>query len=188
MERIRPAFLPSVPWISWFLELNVRTYVVDEDGRSGVWFYSLDCNQPLAVWLGRRCFRLPYWHARMRAQRTGQSIVYGSLRKGLADVEFAEYRWSEPSTYAPAEPKSLEFFLIERYRLFSEDPPGMLWTGQVRHAPYRLGPASVESLSVQPARAAGFWIGGECVSALAAQPVDVEILPLRSGSTSGTAR
>jgi hypothetical protein len=34
MQRVRPAWLPPLPWISWFLELNVRTYVHDENGNS----------------------------------------------------------------------------------------------------------------------------------------------------------
>jgi hypothetical protein len=67
MERIRPVFCPPVPGISWFLELNVRTYVHNEQGNSGVWFYSLDCNQPLAVEIARRLFHLPYQHAEMKA-------------------------------------------------------------------------------------------------------------------------
>jgi uncharacterized protein len=41
MERVRPVYLPPVPWLSWFLELNVRTYVRDASGTPGVWFYSL---------------------------------------------------------------------------------------------------------------------------------------------------
>jgi uncharacterized protein YqjF (DUF2071 family) len=75
MERIRPAWLPPLPWVSWFLELNVRTYVHDREGHPGVWFYSLDCNQPLAVALARRFFHLPYFNARMRARRRGGSVA-----------------------------------------------------------------------------------------------------------------
>src|SRR5690606_19660805 len=67
MERVRPARLPALPWFSSFLELNVRTYVHDADGRPGVWFYSLDCNQPLAVTYARWRYHLPYQHARMAA-------------------------------------------------------------------------------------------------------------------------
>jgi len=42
MKKVRPRFLPAVPWLSNFLELNVRAYVHDENGRPGVWFFSLD--------------------------------------------------------------------------------------------------------------------------------------------------
>src|SRR5690606_562879 len=46
---------PDVPWISAFLELNLRLYV-ERDGRPGVWFLSLDAGNPLAVWAARRWF------------------------------------------------------------------------------------------------------------------------------------
>ena len=36
------------------MELNLRTYVYDRAGVPGVWFYSLDANQPLAVGIARR--------------------------------------------------------------------------------------------------------------------------------------
>ncbi len=65
MDAVRPAFLPALPWLSWFQELNVRTYVHDEKGVPGVWFYSLDCNQPLAVAIARTLFHLNYRHAAM---------------------------------------------------------------------------------------------------------------------------
>ncbi|MEI6536644.1 MAG: DUF2071 domain-containing protein, partial [Verrucomicrobiaceae bacterium] len=40
MRKIRPRFLPAVPGISDFMELNLRTYVHDRAGVPGVWFYS----------------------------------------------------------------------------------------------------------------------------------------------------
>jgi uncharacterized protein len=49
MRGVRPVGLPSIVGPSNFLELNLRTYVRDRDGRPGIWFYSLDANQPLAV-------------------------------------------------------------------------------------------------------------------------------------------
>ena len=61
MRRIRPRFLPPVPGLSWFLEVNVRTYVIDHNGVPGVWFYSLDANQWFAVKIARRFFKLPYF-------------------------------------------------------------------------------------------------------------------------------
>jgi hypothetical protein len=49
MRNIRPRCLPAVPGISNFMELNLRTCVFDRSGVPGVWFYSLDANQWLAV-------------------------------------------------------------------------------------------------------------------------------------------
>src|SRR5947208_9426682 len=45
MLNVRPVGLPALPWLSFFQELNVRTYVFDETGTPGVWFYSLNCNR-----------------------------------------------------------------------------------------------------------------------------------------------
>ena len=81
MQKIRFRGTPALPWISNFLELNLRTYVFDETGRPGVWFLSLDCNQPFAVWAARTLFHLPYQHASMQASiKNGQMIDYHSKR------------------------------------------------------------------------------------------------------------
>ena len=39
MQGLRPVYCPSVPFISNFPELNLRTYVYDQSGRPGVWFF-----------------------------------------------------------------------------------------------------------------------------------------------------
>ena len=54
MKKVRPRFLPQMPGLSNFLELNIRAYVHDEQGRPGVWFFSLDCDQPIAVEVARK--------------------------------------------------------------------------------------------------------------------------------------
>jgi len=67
MQKIRPRFLPAVPGISDFMELNLRTYVHDRAGVPGVWFYSLDANQWLAVQVARNFFHLPYEYAKPKS-------------------------------------------------------------------------------------------------------------------------
>lgn len=175
MERIRPAFLPPLPWVSSFLELNVRTYVHDDHGRPGVWFYSLDCNQPIAVRLARRFFRLPYFHARMTAQRRGTVIDYHCQRGQSPE---ACYQWTTPNETRTAEPGSLEYFLLERYALFTTDGGGGLFMGRVHHPPYRYGITEIQALSSEPARLAGFDLESEPCSLLAANSVDVEVFKL----------
>jgi uncharacterized protein YqjF (DUF2071 family) len=109
MQRVRPAWLPPLPWISWFLELNVRTYVHDDRGQPGVWFYSLDCNQPLAVAIARRFFHLPYFHASMTAKRSSGAIRYQCQRQGETGAPWC-YEWTPGTRSTLAEPGSLEFF------------------------------------------------------------------------------
>src|SRR5687767_1222656 len=52
MWGIRASFLPPIPGTSAFHELNVRTYV-NYQGVPGVWFFSLDAANKLAVWGAR---------------------------------------------------------------------------------------------------------------------------------------
>ncbi|MCA1964934.1 MAG: DUF2071 domain-containing protein [Prosthecobacter sp.] len=180
MLRIRPAWLPPVPWLSWFLELNVRTYVHDDAGNPGVYFYSLDCNQPVAVQIARRFFRLPYHHACMSARRSNGQVSYQCLRRGLAGPVW-RYEW-QPSDEAeparPAEPGTLEFFLVERYALFTQGGRGCLLQGRVHHSPYRIRSAYVPMVDRSPARLAGFDLQGEPCSCLVAEAVDVRIFSL----------
>src|SRR5918994_636722 len=58
MWGVRPVFAPALPFLSESHELNVRTYV-HLDGVPGVWFFSLDANNPLAVLGARLPFPLP---------------------------------------------------------------------------------------------------------------------------------
>ena len=135
MRSIRPRGLPALPWLSYFLEMNVRTYVFDQHGRPGVWFFSLDCNQPIAVRIARRFFYLPYFDAKMQETISDDgSSHYQVQRKGHAAASL-NYRLGIP--VAAPQIGSLEYFLLERYLLFSWDSTRQqLWTGQVHHTPY----------------------------------------------------
>ena len=179
MEKVRPVLLPAIPKFSWFLELNVRTYVHDAEGRPGVWFFSLDCNQPIAVQFARRFFHLPYEHAAMQSIWRGNQIDYRSRRKS-PDAELAEYHYETPSSAQTASEGSLEWFLVERYLLFSASPDGSLFCGRVQHAPYQIAPAVCDRWSTEPLRLNGFDEPTEHPpSMLTAMPVIVTIYPLR---------
>ncbi len=178
MERVRPVGLPPVPWLSWFLELNVRTYVHDNDGNPGVWFFSLDCNQPLAVEIARRAFHLPYQHAAMSAETRGCRIQYHSRRK-TPDTRDSRFDYDLPATAEPAVPGSLDWFLVERYLLFSANKSGRLFRGQVHHKPYQIAPAQCDQWSAEPLRLNGFTVPDTPpASMLTAAAVDVNIYPL----------
>ncbi len=178
MRNVRPRFLPGLPRLSNFMELNVRTYVYDEAGMPGVWFYSLDANQPLAVKIARRFFHLPYEHAAMESSRTAAGAIhYRSLRLGTAEPTIFEYA---PGAELPtAAPGSLEFFLIERYRLFAF-AHGRLRSGAVFHQPYPLCEASVTAWDDRLFALDGFASPGRAPDHLImSRGVDVTIFPLR---------
>jgi hypothetical protein len=152
MHNVRPIGLPAVPLISDFQELNVRTYVFAGDGVPGVWFYSLDCNQPLAVMAARTLIGLEYRNAAMSATR-GEFIDYSCQRAG--EAEPAQYRYRGTGEARESAPGSLEFFFVERYYLYAMRA-GSLVRGQVSHRNYRLRNAEVQVTSAAPARWDGF--------------------------------
>ena len=181
MRRVRPRFLPSVPWFSNFPELNLRTYVVDSRGRPGVWFYSLDTPQPLANWIARRIFHLNYRLARFEIEQSAAAFRYqSSLRLAGGWDAPQQYQWERRDAPFQAEPGSLEFFLVERYRLFAYDGAcQQLFSGQVHHVPYSLQPVELSQYSKRlfalnqlPEPADG------PVSVLASAGVDVSVHPL----------
>ncbi|MCB1063398.1 MAG: DUF2071 domain-containing protein [Verrucomicrobiae bacterium] len=187
MEGIRPRGLPALPWLSAFPEMNVRTYVYDEAGRPGVWFYSLDAARWIAVKIARKAFHLPYHHAEMAVNRDPDSgwIDYRSRRfQGAADASF-RYRGATGSREEEAVPGSLDFFLVERYLLFSRDESaGKLFRGNVSHPPYRFRPAEVTDFQVDPIVAAGLSVPvGRPEHVAYVESVDVAIHPLEGGLT-----
>lgn len=181
MKRIRPVGLPPLPWLSWFHELNLRTYVHDDAGNPGVWFFSLDCNQPLAVEIARRAFNLPYEHASMSSTVKDGLIHFRSRRK-TSPLPTAEFTYPLPENPLPAPPGTLEWFLVERYLLFSTDAQGSLHTGRVHHTPYLIEAMPSGKCSTIPFSLNGFpEPKTPPVSLLTAPPVDVTIYPLRKG-------
>ena len=179
MERVRPRFLPPVPGLSNFLELNVRTYVRDPDGRPGVWFFSLDCDQSIAVTIAQKLFNLPYRHAQMSAHTDSKGLVHYQCRRRHEErVSRWQYRIPPTGQLRTAAEGSLEFFLLERYLLFSQDRQERLHWGQVQHPPYRFSEADVPRFDDLPFQWNHLHISGDPVSALASPGPEVSIHPL----------
>ncbi len=183
MRNIRPRFCPTVPGISNFLELNVRTYVYDQRGVPGVWFYSLDANQWLAVKVARLFFGLPYFHAVMQARldRAG-NIVYDLRRLQRPEIVRTRFIYRGEGQAKPAETGTLPFFLLERYILFSHDPhTEQLSTGQVYHTPYPVSQAVLSEWDDLVLEMDGFPRPNRDPDHVAFSPgVSVEIFPLQT--------
>lgn len=136
---LRARGLPALPYVSNFLQLNVRTYVTRDD-KLGIWFFSLDASSRLAVEAARRLYRLPYFRADISLSRRDGRITYDCSRhEGKA---FS-------ATYGPggavfeAKPGSLEHFLVEHYCLYAEQK-GKLYRAEIHHRPWPLQPAQAE--------------------------------------------
>jgi uncharacterized protein YqjF (DUF2071 family) len=155
MSGVRPRGTPSIPWLSSFLELNVRAYV-KRDGKPGVWFFSLDAANAIAVEIARHWFHLPYFRATMQIQKRADWFEYSSVRnlRGAPPAGLsAKYRPIAP----PQSPGSgtLEHFLTERYCLYTTNASGRLIRGEIHHTPWPLQLAEAEFAENTMAFAAG---------------------------------
>ena len=144
MWGIRASCLPPIPGTSAFHELNVRTYVHSK-GVPGVWFFSLDAANSLAVWGARTFYHLPYFNAEMSLEQQGSRIEYSSKRQDARGAA-AELRavWTIGEPLPRAQPGSIEFFLTERYCLYSHHRD-QLYRSRIFHQPWPLQSATLDS-------------------------------------------
>ncbi len=155
MSGVRVRGTPAIPWLSAFPELNVRTYV-KRDSKPGVWFFSLDAANAIAVEIARRWLHLPYVKATMQIQKRGEWFEYSSVRKHRGAPSAAlsvKYRPIAPPQFPVS--GSLEHFLTERYCLYTTNTSGRLIRGEIHHAPWPLQIAKAEFVENTMARAAG---------------------------------
>lgn len=142
MTNVSLRGVPALPWISAFPELNVRTYVTVA-GKPGVYFFSLDAANPLAVRTARLLLNLPYFTAVMNVTAHAGGVEYRSRRKSGADAELQVSYRPIGSVFNP-EPGTLEYFLTERYCLYNRFRSGATYRLDIHHPPWSLQPATAE--------------------------------------------
>ena len=183
MQGVRPRWTPSVPWLSSFCELNVRTYVTSEDrGRTkpGVYFFSLEAANPVAVRIARGLFKLPYFHAKMLLQREGGAIRYESERthRGAAPAVYGG-TYEPTSAVFESEPESFDAWLTERYALYTTDRTERPFIGEIHHAKWPLQRARATFERNTMAEASGIELPEQEPVLHFAEHLDVVVWPLR---------
>jgi uncharacterized protein YqjF (DUF2071 family) len=153
LSDLSPRGVPALPWVSSFDEINVRTYVVYK-GIPGIYFFSLDANSTVAVGGATTLFHLPYFLADIEVKDDRGRLAYRSRR--LTDVT-AEFQ----GEYAPAGPLfepqrgTLEYFLTERYCLYTHDSARNAYRVEIQHRPWQLQTAEAQIAINTMADAAG---------------------------------
>lgn len=156
MTDVRLRWMPSVPWLSTFPELNLRTYVRYR-GQGGLYFFSLDAPSPLAVAVARRWYHLPYHRAEISMRRDGERITYDCRRRQPdAPPAALSVEYGPKGDSFVASPGSLEHFLVERYALYCESADGRIRACKVQHPAWNLRPAEAEFRHNTLTEAAGF--------------------------------
>jgi uncharacterized protein YqjF (DUF2071 family) len=179
MEDVRPAIGPAVPGLSSFGEVNVRTYVTFH-GEPGVWFFSLDASNPLAVWFARTVYHLPYFRAAIDIEHDTQQVKF-SCRRRIRSAPNARFEavWKPGAPLGRIKPGSLAWFLTERYRLFTSFN-GKIRTGEVRHDPWPLRNATLVHFESTLIEAAGLPTPSGAPVLHYSDELAVEIWPLRN--------
>lgn len=148
---------PPFPYLGDFLETNVRLYSVDDAGRHGVVFLSLETSRlPIALF-ARAAVRIPYTWSRQR------SIVDGNRRSWSS-----RRRWPQSGLRSSIEvevgdidhhPHDLAVFLTARWGLHAAWGARTAWIRN-HHAPWQLQRARLVGLSDQLVRGAGVPVHG----------------------------
>jgi len=138
MTGVRARWMPLLPGLSAFPELNVRTYVTYR-GKPGVYFFSLDAGSRLAAWAARMTYHLPYFYAHMRVADPDRDadrdkdgwVLYHSLRNSGAELS-GRYRPTGPIQIR--ERGTLEHWLTERYCLYTM-VRNSIYRAEIHHEP-----------------------------------------------------
>ena len=151
MVRVTVGRTPAVPWLGTFLETNVRLYSVDGTGRRGVVFLSLDAERALVVPTIRLLVGAPYQWARMRLERSGDTVTYDARRRlGERPRSHVVVRVGAPLLATP-----LDDFLTARWGAHVRRRRGTTFVPNW-HRPWELRRAEVVELDDELVASAGF--------------------------------
>ncbi len=161
MRDVYPRHTFAVPGLSHFAELNVRTYV-EVGGRPGVLFFSLDAANPIAVEIARRWYQLPYLNAKMSLREQADGWIDYSSSRTDSRGRSAELRlrYRPTGLVYRSRPGTLEWFLTERYCLYTFNAKGQLMRGEIHHEQWPLQRAEAEIDVNTLGQSAGFDIVG----------------------------
>ncbi len=175
MRRVQLGPTPPIPYLSHFIEINVRTYVVDAFGRRAVWFFSLDVPRSLVVGVARTLFSLPYCFATAHHDVDGRDHRY-EMRRRWPHRERPEstidFRVGERIPADDVTP--FEHFLTARWALLTTRRRRLLY-GAVRHPRWPLHRVESFDVDPEPLRAAGLTTPAGDPHALYSPGVPVDI-------------
>ena len=143
---------PPVPYFGDFVEVNVRLYAVDDQGRRGVVFVSLEASRLAAVLAARALFALPYRWSRTRLVHDGDTLEFTSRRHldhGLTSRVVATRGTAE------VRDDGLADFLTARWALFTRVRGRTVYLRN-HHGPWPLFEARLDALDDRLLERAGF--------------------------------
>ncbi len=133
MRNVQLGPTPPFPWLGSFIEINVRTYVTDSQGRRAVWFFSLDVPRSVIVAVARSAFALPYCWATANHVRSNDHHHYSMTRRWpRPSGPHADMRFFVGDRIEDEAVGDLEHFLCARWALLTTRRSQLLY-GKVHH-------------------------------------------------------
>lgn len=155
MRRVQLGPTPPIPFLSHFIEINVRTYVVDPLGRRAIWFFSLDVPRSAIVGVARSVFALPYCWAQTSHTVDGSRHRYEMQRRRPHREQPTALMDFDVGERIPAEDvEPLDHFLTARWALVTARRRRLLY-GAVAHEPWPLHRIDRFDVSANSLEAAG---------------------------------
>ena len=151
-----------LPYFGGFAETNIRLYSVDDAGRHGVLFRSLETARLAVVPVTRLGLGIPYTWAKMRVTRRDDLITYNSVR-----------RWPRRGLRSrltvavgdPIEPTALEIWLTARWGAHTRKA-GRTWWVPNEHLEWPLYAAEIGDLRDELVTASGVEVAGARLPAM----------------------
>lgn len=156
----RMMFLPPLPLLSSFQEVNLRTYVRYR-GEPGVFFLSIDMDSLPAVLVARLTENVPFYRAQVRIAQEGETWTWQSRRTlTLGPGARFSARCQPRGEGFQAQAGSLAAFLTQRFTFFCRGRLGGVHRVQAEHAPWPLQDADGEVTDHSVAAACGVQLSG----------------------------
>lgn len=151
-----------LPYFGSFAETNIRLYSIDDAGRHGAYFRSLETTRLAAVGLIRMGLGVPHTWAKLRVNRFGDEVSYDSVRRwprrGLRSRLTVRVG-------AEVQPTPLEVWLTARWGARTRKA-GRTWWVPNEHGPWPLRAAEILELDDDLLSASGVVPAGDRLRAL----------------------
>jgi uncharacterized protein YqjF (DUF2071 family) len=137
MQKIRPRNLPAIKFISEFDEINIRTYV-DNDNRKGVYFLNIEAGKMMSALVAKTLSGLPY--EKSDINRTLENYRSTNVFKNFhLDTQFEANKITKKT--------ALDNWLTERYCLYL-DKAEKVYRYDIHHKEWEIRNVDIKRLDV----------------------------------------
>ena len=144
MHDVRRKWMPYLPGMRSFPELNVRTYV-KHGNSSGVFFLSLDTPEWFTRTIGKRSFHLPYRKRDIKYIVGNDSSTHYQSNHCDGTLEFdITYQHDSPDIANDSPSSEFISWSSERYSLYSTNRKHALQEGEVFHSAWPIQPVNAD--------------------------------------------